>query len=69
MKKTDVDVQAPVEETPVPAPDTFTKEAILKSKRWEFRRDALSVLLKDGEEYTHQDVENILNDFMKGQVK
>ena len=69
MKKTDVDVQAPVEETPVPAPDTFTKEAILKSKRWAFRRDALSFLLDDGMEYSHTDVENILNNYMKGQVK
>ncbi len=51
------------------APDAFTKEAIMKSKRWISRRDALSFLLEDGKEYTHQDVENILNDFMKGQVK
>ena len=71
MKKTDVDVQAAVVETPVPAtaPVTFTKEAILKSKRWAFRRDALSFLLEDGKEYSHQDVESILNDYMKGQVK
>lgn len=69
MKKTDVDVQAAVQETPVAAPDTFTKEAILKSKRWAFRRDALSFLLDDGREYSHEDVETILNDYMKGQVK
>lgn len=66
MKKTDVDVQ---EQEATPSPDTFTKEAILKSKRWAFRRDALSFLLEDGKEYTHEDVENILNDYMKGQVK
>lgn len=69
MKKTDENVQAAVPETSVSAPDLFTKEAILKSKRWANRRDALSFLLKDGEEYSHQDVENILNDYMKGQVK
>ena len=51
------------------APDAFTKEAIMKSKRWIHRRDALSFLLEDGKEYTHQDVETILNDFMKGSVK
>ena len=66
MKKTDVDVQ---EQEATPSPDTFTKEAILKSKRWAFRRDALSFLLEDGKEYSHQEVENILNDYMKGQVK
>jgi hypothetical protein len=49
MKKVlDENVQDVGAETPVPNPDKFTKEAILKSKRWEFRRDALSVLLKDG---------------------
>lgn len=66
MKKTDIDVQ---EQEATPSPDTFTKEAILKSKRWAFRRDALSFLLEDGKEYSHEDVENILNDYMKGQVK
>ncbi len=64
MKKDDVqNVQAAI------APDTFTKEAILKSKRWAYRRDALSFLLEDGKEYSHADVETILNDYMKGQVK
>lgn len=64
MKKDDVqNVQAAT------APDTFTKEAILKSKRWAYRRDALSFLLEDGKEYSHADVETILNDYMKGQVK
>lgn len=68
MKKTDVDVQEQ-EATPSTSPDTFTKEAILKSRCWAFRRDALSFLLEDGKEYSHQEVENILNDYMKGQVK
>lgn len=64
MKKDDVqNVQA------ANVPDTFTKEAILKSKRWAYRRDALSFLLEDGKEYSHADVETILNDYMKGQVK
>jgi hypothetical protein len=66
MKKGEAPNQAAVTET---APDTFSKEAILKSKRWANRRDALSFLLKDGEEYSHEDVMNILNDYMKGQVK
>ena len=47
MKKTDVDVQ---EQEATPSPDTFTKEAILKSRCWAFRRDALSFLLEDGKE-------------------
>ena len=57
-------------ETPVAvATPKFSKEALLKCKRWADRRDALSVLLKDDAEYSHKDVENILNDFMKGSVK
>lgn len=47
----------------------FSKDSILKSKRWRNRRDALSFLLKDDAEYSHKDVETILNDYMKGQVK
>lgn len=70
MKKvTDENVNAEAAvEIPVPA-DAFTKDAIMKSKRWAYRRDALSFLLEDGKEYTHEDVETILNDYMKGQVK
>lgn len=66
MKKGEAPNQVTVTET---APDTFSKEAILKSKRWANRRDALSFLLTDGKEYSHEDVTNILNDYMKGQVK
>lgn len=65
MKKDALNVEAAVAETPV----AFTKEAILKSKRWNYRRDALSFLLDDGKTYSHEDVETILNDYMKGQVK
>ena len=57
-------------ETPVVnATPVFSKESIMKSKRWSYRRDALSFLLKDDVEYSHEDVENILNEYMKGQVK
>lgn len=49
--------------------DVFTKEAILKSKRFSHRRDALSFLLKDDESYSFEQIESILNDYMKGMVK
>lgn len=62
------DIQATGEETAASAPDMFSKDAILKSKRWTHRRDALSFLLDDGKEYSHEDVESILNNYMKGQV-
>lgn len=67
MKKGETPVNAPVQAEA--AADRFTKDAILTCKRWRDRRDALSFLLKDGKDYTHQDVERILADYMKGQVK
>jgi len=47
----------------------FLKESILKSKRFSRYRDALSFLLKDGEFYSMEQVDNILDEFMKGSVK
>ena len=61
--------EAPVAVDATPKTPKFSKESLLKCKRWSKRRDALSFLLKDDAEYSHADVENILNDYMKGQVK
>lgn len=69
MKKDDVSNQAVQEAALQASRDIFPKEAILKSRRYADRRDALSFLLKDGEEYSHEDVANILSDYMKGRVK
>lgn len=60
------EAEAVVEKTPVKA---CCKSSILRSKRFAHRRDALAVLLKDDEFYTLEQVEKILDDFMKGQVK
>ncbi len=50
-------------------PAVFTKDSLLKSKRFANRRDALSFLLKDEELYTMKQVEALLeNFFTKGQV-
>ena len=35
---------------------TFTKAQLLKCTRYSHRKDALSVLLKDDERYTHEEV-------------
>lgn len=42
----------------------FTKAHILTMKRYVERRDLLSVLLDDAGQYTHDEVEAIINDFM-----
>lgn len=46
----------------------YTKEQILASKKYENRRDILGVLLADGEEYTTDKVDTLLDKFMKGKV-
>lgn len=46
----------------------FTKEQILCSKKYKYRRDALGVVLTDGKEYTLDEVDTLLDEFMKGKV-
>lgn len=46
----------------------FTKEQILASNKYAHRRDALGAILVDGNTYTIEQVETLLEDFMKGKV-
>ena len=46
----------------------FPKERVLTFKRYADRRDLLSVLLEDGKEYTHDQIDGLIKDFMKGKV-
>lgn len=46
----------------------YSKEQIIKSKKYADRRDILNVLLADGKEYTLDDVNTLLDAFMKGKV-
>lgn len=57
------------QEPPITAPVVFPKERVLTFKRYADRRDLLSTLLKDGQEYTHDQVQNLIDNFMKGKVK
>jgi arginine repressor len=47
----------------------FTKEALLKSKRFYDQRDIVNALLKDGAEYTISQVDSMIKKYMKGKVK
>ena len=47
----------------------FTKEQILASNKYSNRRDALGVILADGDTYTLEKVDSLLEKFMKGKVK
>jgi len=47
----------------------FTKEQILKSVKYQDQRDCLSVLLKNDKQYSHAEIETLIDGFMKGTVK
>lgn len=55
---------------PVSKAPVFPKESILTFHKYAKRRDLLSVLLKDGQEYTMDQVDSLISNFMKkGKVK
>ena len=47
----------------------FTKEQIVKSKRYADKRDLLNAVLDNGKKYTFVEVDNIINNYKKGKVK
>lgn len=47
----------------------FTKEQILASNKYSNRRDVLGAILADGNTYTFEKVDSLLEKFMKGKVK
>nr|DAM47017.1 MAG TPA: hypothetical protein [Caudoviricetes sp.] len=46
----------------------FTKEQLIDSDRFNARKDLVSTILSDGEEYTIEFVEEQIEKYMKGQV-
>lgn len=48
---------------------TFTKAKILKSKRYAHRVDLLGVILTDSKAYTFDEVDALIEKFMKGKVR
>ncbi|AZK48793.1 hypothetical protein [Paenibacillus lentus] len=47
----------------------FTKSQLISSKRYTHRKDLLNMLLKDDTVYDFDEVEGLIDDFMKGKVK
>ena len=47
----------------------FTKESLLNSKKYMFQKDLLNILLKDGKEYTLEEVDKKINEFKTGIIK
>lgn len=48
---------------------TFTKEQLLKAKKYVELKDVLSVVLKDGHSYTIKQTDELIEKFMKTEVK
>lgn len=48
---------------------TFTKDKILTFKRYGNRIDLLTVLLDENKAYTTEEVDALIDNFMKGKVK
>ena len=59
---------AEVEVKEAKAKITFTKAKILKCKRYKNRVDLLGVLLKENKAYTFEEVDALIEKFMKGKV-
>ena len=47
----------------------FSKESLLNSKKYMFQKDLLSILLKEGKEYTLEEVDKKINEFKTGIIK
>lgn len=47
----------------------YTKEQLTASKRYANRRDIISALLENGKSYTLDEVDALINKYMKGKVK
>lgn len=47
----------------------YTKQQILKSKKYSDKQDLINGLLEDDDHYALSEVDKIINDFMKGAVK
>lgn len=52
-----------------PAATKYTKEQLIRSERYMLRRDLLGALLKDSKRYTIEEVDTLLQNYMKGKVK
>lgn len=47
----------------------FSKEQILSSKQYVARKDLLEAILEDGKAFSKQEIEQKIQQFMKGTVK
>ena len=48
---------------------SFTKEQLYDSKKYEMQKDILGVMLEDNKEYTFDEVDNLIKEFLKREVE
>lgn len=58
-----------VERRAEPDEQKFTRGQVLSSARYRNRKDVVSALLEDGRMYTIAEVDQMVDEFMKGKVK
>ena len=46
----------------------FPKEKLLKSQKYSNQKDVMNVILDDDKDYSFEEVDTKINEFMKGQV-
>lgn len=48
---------------------SFTKEQLYNSKKYEIQKDILGVMLEEDKEYTFDEVDNLIKEFLKREVE
>nr|DAQ96457.1 MAG TPA: hypothetical protein [Caudoviricetes sp.] len=48
---------------------SFTKEQLYSSKKYEMQKDILGVMLEEEKEYTFDEVDNLIKEFLKREVE
>lgn len=63
--KEEKQTQAAVSKTAEPK---FSKKQLLTAARYADRKDLLSAVLEDGKEYTHDEAQALMDNYLKGKV-
>ena len=50
------------------AKEAFTKDQFYNSKKYEMQKDIIGVMLEEDKEYTFDEVDNIIKEFLKREV-
>nr|DAW76748.1 MAG TPA: hypothetical protein [Caudoviricetes sp.] len=48
---------------------SFTKEQLYSSKKYEMQKDIIGIMLEEDKEYTFDEVDNIIKEFLKREVE